>query len=250
MKLENRTILITGGGSGIGFELAKLLSKQSNKIIICGRNEQKLKKAVEEIHHGEYIVCDVSQESDVINLYEKITKKFPSLTVLINNAGFGFEYNPADNVSLFKKASAEIETNYLSVIRMNELFLPLLLKQEEAAIIHITSPLALAPSLSLPTYSASKAALHSYTKWLQQILKGKTVKVFEVMPPVVDTFLSDSLGAKNKMTAGTVARAIINGVQKNKPLIKIGIIKTWVVLNRFVPGLAQKIMNDATKLKQ
>jgi uncharacterized oxidoreductase len=248
MKLENKTILITGGGSGIGFELAKLLSQQNNKVIISGRNEEKLKKAVKEIPNGEYIVCDVTKENDVVSLHQQVSKNFPSLSVLINNAGVGFAYNPADKSSFLKNASTEIETNYLSTIRMNEIFIPLLLNQKEATIVHITSPLALAPSFSLPTYSASKAALHSYTKWLQQVLKGKTIKVFEAVPPVVDTALSVSLGGKNKMTAGSVAKAIIKGIQDDKPVIKIGIIKALFVINRFLPKLGQKLINDSTRL--
>ncbi|HEV8286254.1 MAG TPA: SDR family NAD(P)-dependent oxidoreductase [Chitinophagaceae bacterium] len=248
MKLKNKTILITGGGSGIGFELAKQLSQQDNKIIICGRNEEKLKKAVQEIQNGEYVVCDVTKESDVVKLLEKITKNFPSLAVLINNAGVGFGYNASDP-KLYQKASIEIDTNYLSALRLNEIFLPLLLNQKDAAIVHITSPLALAPSYSLPTYSASKAALHSYTKWLQQVMKGTTVKIFEAIPPVVDTALSVSLNEKNKMTAGSAAKAIIKGIQNDKPIIKIGIIKALFVINRFLPRLGQKMINKATKLK-
>jgi uncharacterized oxidoreductase len=248
MKLENQTILITGGGSGIGFELAKILSKQANKIIICGRDEEKLRKGVSEIRNGEYIVCDITKEKDVLDLYENIKKNFPSLSILINNAGLGFAYS-ANDPKFFQKASLEIETNYLGAVRLNEIFLPLLLKQKEAAIVHITSPLALAPSFSLPTYSASKAALRSYTTWLRRLMAGTTVTVFEAVPPVVDTSLAASLGTKNKMDAGSVARAIVKGIQKNKRVIKIGIIKALFLLNRFVPGLAQKIINDSTGLK-
>ncbi len=173
MKLKNRTILITGGASGIGLELAKILSKQANKIIICGRDEEKLKKGVSEIQNGEYLVCDITSEKDVLDVFENIKKNFPSFSILINNAGVGFEYNASDP-KLYQKASIEIETNYLGAIRLNEIFLPLLLNQKEAAIVHITSPLALAPSFSLPTYSASKAALHSYTVWLQHMVAGTT----------------------------------------------------------------------------
>ncbi len=249
MKLENRTILITGGGSGIGFEIAKLLSLQNNKIIICGRSGEKLKKAIEEIPKGEYIVCDITKGDEVAQLYQTISNKFPSLSVLVNNAGVGFAYDPDNKNPLLDNARKEIETNYLSIIRMNEVFLPLLYKQKEAAIVHITSPLALAPSLSLPTYSASKAALHSYTKWMQQVLKGQTVKVFEAVPPVVETYLSGSLGAKNKMSARSVAKAIITGIRNDQMVIKIGIIKALFILNRLIPKLGQKIINEATKLK-
>jgi len=248
MKLENKTILITGGGSGIGLELAKILSKQANKVIICGRDEEKLKKGVSEIQKGEYIVCDITKEKDVLDLYENIKKNFPSLSILINNAGLGFAYT-ANDPKLFQKASIEMETNYLGAIRLNEIFLPFLLNQNEAAIVHITSPLALAPSFSLPTYSASKAALRSYTTWLRRRMEGTTVRIFEAVPPVVDTALAGSLGTKNKMDATSVARAIVKGIQRNKPVIKIGIIKALFVLNRFIPGLAQRIINDVTQLK-
>src|SRR5690349_18768364 len=113
MKTSNNTILITGGGSGIGFEMAKLFS-HNNKIIITGRDEQRLKTATAALENTSYIVCDVTHEADVSALAQKIENDYPDLNLLINNAGQVFVYDLLEKgINAFEKAQQEMLTNYL-----------------------------------------------------------------------------------------------------------------------------------------
>jgi uncharacterized oxidoreductase len=157
MKTTNNIILITGGGSGIGFEIAKLFSNNNNQIIITGRNEERLKKAVSQLENTTYIVSDVSKKDDVESLVIKIQNDFPQLNEVVNIAGRAFVYNLAKDGNAFEKAEEEMLTNYLSVIRLNEKLLPILSKQPEAAIVTISSIATITPNAILASYAASKA---------------------------------------------------------------------------------------------
>jgi len=188
MNITNKTILVTDGGSGISFEIAKLLSQKSNKVIITGRNEAKLQKAAAQLTNVSIIATDINSETDINKLVDHITTEFGSLDVLINNAGSASAFKLGAEVNAYNKAADEIQTNYLSVIRLTEKLLPLLSKQPEAAIVNVSSIVAFVPGINIPTYSASKAALHSYTRALRYTLALTTrIKVFELMPPLVDT---------------------------------------------------------------
>src|SRR5260221_9153222 len=185
MNITNKTILITGGGSGIGFEIAKLLSQKNNKVIITGRSEARLQKAVAQLTNVNYVACDINSEKDINGLVKKIKEEFGSLDILINNAGQASVYKLDVEVNAYDKAVDEIHTNYLSVIRLTEKLLPVLSNQKEAAIVNVTSIVAFVPGINLPTYAASKAALHSYTQALRYTLaKTTNIKVFELMPPL------------------------------------------------------------------
>ena len=191
MKVENKTILITGGGSGIGYETAKLLSKNNNKIIIVGRNLEKLQKAAASLQNVDAISCDVTDGNAVKALVQQLEMNYPDLSVLINNAGKAFKFDLGVNANAYDKARQEIDTNYLSVIRLTEYLLPLLKTQPEAAIVNVSSIVGLSPRAVVPTYSDSKAALHSYTLSLRKVLaETSNIKVFELQPPTVNTLLA------------------------------------------------------------
>jgi uncharacterized oxidoreductase len=211
MKTTSNTILITGGGSGIGFEIAKLFAANGNKIIITGRNAGKLKKAADLIPGCSYIRCDVTSDSDVDNLIENLSANFGDINILVNNAGEARLHQLNNPGNGFVNAQAEILTNYLSTIRLTEKVLPLIKNNPEAAIVNVSSILALTPSRSLPTYSASKAALHSYTQVLRLSLENTNVKVFEVMPPLVDTEFSKQIPSPDKISPSQVAEEFYAG---------------------------------------
>ena len=224
MELKNNTILITGGSAGIGFEMAKQFSEQGNQVIILGRNEERLQKAAAKLGNVIPIVCDVTREHDVNALVSRITKDFPKLNVLINNAGSASAYKLGVNVNAFEKASEEMLTNYLSVISLTEKLLPVLSIQKEAAIVNVSSILAFAASQNMPTYSASKAALHSYTQILRFTL-GKAapaVKVFELMPPLVNTEFSRAIGGANGIPPAQVATHLLAAIDKDEYEIHVG----------------------------
>jgi len=224
MNTTNKTVLITGGGSGIGFEIAKLFSENGSKVIITGRSEARLRDAVVKLNNADYIVADVTKEDDTEKLVDHIKANYPALDVLINNAGSASAYNLGENAGVFEKAGNEILTNYLSVARLTEKLLPLLNKQAEAAIVNVTSIVALAPAFTIPTYSASKAALRSYTQILRLTLdkQGSPVKVFELMPPLVNTDFSKEIGGENGISPVVVAQDLLNAFETNTYEVKVG----------------------------
>jgi len=221
MKSTNNKILIIGGSAGIGFEIAKLFSTE-NKVIITGRNERRLKEAAAKLKDVTAIASDVSCGQEVDELVKHLYAKHPDLNIVVNNAGKAFVYNvTGDGVDGFSKATEEIQTNFLSIIRLNEKLLPLLRRQPEAAIVNVTSIVAIAPSVRLPTYAASKAALHSYTLSLRYLLAETSVKVFELMPPLVDTEFSAGVNGHKGIKPVIVAEALLEGLEADNVEIRV-----------------------------
>ncbi|WP_461451866.1 SDR family oxidoreductase [Mucilaginibacter sp.] len=223
MNITQKTILITGGGSGIGFAIAKLLSEKDNQIIITGRTEAKLKDAVAKLNNVSYFVADVTKEADVNKLVNYLAEKHPTLDVIINNAGQASVYNLA-NAPAYDNSVAEFATNYFAPVRLIDKLLPTLKTKKEAAIINVTSVLAIAPSYDLPTYSASKFALRAYTQALRFSLKdvNPNVKVFELMPPLVDTEFSAEIGGSNGIPPAQVAEEFVRAVENDQYEIRVG----------------------------
>jgi len=246
MKTVNNTILITGGSAGIGFEFAKALSA-NNKIIITGRNEARLKAAVAKLPNTTGILGDVSDEKDIENLVAVLNKDHKDLNVVINNAGKSAPvYNLATETDAFTKASEEMLTNYLSVIRLNERLLPLLKKQKEAAIVNVSSIVAIAPGGRLPSYSASKAALHSYTITLRRHLANTGIRVFEIYPPLVATEFSAEIGGLvNGIAPSVVAEDLVKGLEENNFDIRVGMTADVYQLYLSNPAQAIAAMSGA-----
>ena len=224
MKTTQNTVLITGGSAGIGFEMATQFSEQGNQVIMLGRNEERLQAAAVRLKNVTAIACDVTNENDVNALVGRINRDFPNLNVLVNNAGNAIVYKLGVNVNAFEKASEELLTNYLSVVRLTEKLLPLLSKQKEAAIVTVSSIVVFAPNQNIPTYSASKAALHSYTQTLRYTLEnsGSAIKVFELMPPLVNTDLSQKIGGANGIPPADVAAELLVAMSKDQYEIHVG----------------------------
>jgi uncharacterized oxidoreductase len=246
MTTQNNTVLITGASAGIGFEIAKSLSEKGNKVIITGRNATKLNEAADKLRNATPLVSDVNNADDVKALVATVTKQFPDLNVVINNAGSAFLYNLIDDSNIFDMAREEMLTNYLSIIRINEALLPLLRKQPEAAIVNVSSIVALVPG-NLATYSASKAALHSYTQSLRFALSDTAVKVFELMPPLVDTAFSAPIGGHNGIPAKAVADALLTALEKDILEIHVGQTKDLYELFLTSPAKALEFMQGSRK---
>ncbi|TPD71192.1 SDR family oxidoreductase [Flavobacterium microcysteis] len=225
MKTSKNTILITGGGSGIGYEFAKIFSQNDNQVIITGRNEEKLNKAAASLKNTTAIAADITKEEDIDRLAQIIAKEYPNLNVLINNAGNASYYDVLElNTDAFAKASDEINTNYLSIVRLTEKLLPVLNSQKESAIVNVSSIVALVPSKTLITYSASKAALHSYTQSLRIALDRSTyaTQVYEIMPPLVNTDFSKEIGGENGISPEIVAQDLLRAFEENQYEIHVG----------------------------
>lgn len=232
MNLTNNTILITGGGSGIGLAIAKTLSPD-NTIIIVGRTKEKLEAAAKDLHNVHTIQADITNEKDVDRLVEEVKINFGGLNILINNAGSAYVYNVAKDGDAYSKAVMEFTTNYFAPIRLSEKFLPLLKQQSEAAIVNVSSIVGFVPGVYLPTYSDSKAALHSHTQSLRyELAKDTQVKVFELMPPLVNTDFSVEIGGReNGIPASDVANDLVKALQEDIYEIRVG--NTGVLYDNF-----------------
>ena len=188
MKKSGNTILVTGGGSGIGQALAQRWHDAGNHVLVTGRRQQALTETIAGRERMKAYVLDVTDAGAVEAFAKQVVAEHPQLNVLVNNAGV---YS-AENVRAHRDiADAEgmIETNLLAPIRMTNALIDHLSAQPDAAILNVSSGLAFVPYPAAPTYSATKAALHSYTAAMRPLLKGK-VEVIEIVPPQVQTELS------------------------------------------------------------
>jgi uncharacterized oxidoreductase len=223
MNITKKTVLVTGGGSGIGYATAKLLSEKGNKVIISGRNAEKLERAAKELR-VDYIVGDVTDAGSVNSLIKRVETDYSGLSVLINNAGVGFVYKLGEGANAVEKARQEFETNYFAPVRLIEALLPQLKKQPEAAIVNITSNVAFHPLVVLPTYSDAKTALHSHSVALRLTLSSDTnIKVFEVMPSLINTDATRDMGGEQHgLPPEVAAEDIYNGISEDRYEIYIG----------------------------
>ena len=246
MKTTKNTILVTGGSAGIGFEIAKLFSSHGNTVIITGRDKSRLQSAAAQLPNITPIAGDVNDPEHVEQLAQKLEKNFPALNVIVNNAGRAALHDLTQDNGLIEKAADEIQTNYLSIVRLNERLLPLLKKQRDAAIVNVSSIVAFTPNHKMSTYGASKAALHSYTQSLRLALaKNSNIKVFEVMPPLVNTEFSQAIGGANGIPASTVAEELMVAFRKDQFELHIGKTAYIYELNRTSPGDALLAMNPS-----
>lgn len=249
MKLTNNTILITGGSSGIGFELAKEFLQRSNTVIITGRDEARLQKARAALPQLHTICSDGGKRNDIDDLYVQISARFPKLNVLINNAGI------MRTINLNKPGSAadiaeEIQPNLVGPIWMNETFLPLLKEQSESAIVNISSGLAFVPLPISPIYCATKAAIHSYTQSLRVQLQRTNVRIFELMPPTTDTALLSGMSEEDRkatkpMNVSELVVAALKGLESDTLEIRPGQANGLRFMNRAAPNFILKQLSKS-----
>ena len=191
MKITGNTILITGGGSGIGRGLAEAFHAKGNQVVIAGRREQLLDETVAANPGMKAAVLDIGNSDAIRTFVEKLKKDYPALNVVIQNAGIMKPENLKEGA--VADAEAMVATNLLGPIRLNAALLPFLLKQQNPVIMTVSSGLAFVPLAMTPTYCATKAAIHSYTQSLRYQLKDTAAEVLELIPPYVQTEL---LGAR------------------------------------------------------
>jgi uncharacterized oxidoreductase len=192
MKLTDNTILVTGGGSGIGRGLAEAFHALGNQVIIAGRRQNVLDKTTEANPGMASLVLDIENPAAIEAFATQITSQHPALNVLINNAGILRPENLTAQQPDLRDAEAMVTTNLLGPIRLTAALLPHLKKQPRATILNVSSGLGFVPLPLAPTYSATKAALHSYTQSLRFQLRDTPVQVVEIIPPYVQTELGGS----------------------------------------------------------
>lgn len=187
MQMNGNTILITGGGSGIGRALAEAFHARGNQVVIAGRRQRVLDEVTAANPGMRSAVLDIEDAGAVRTFAERLGTEFPSLNVVIHSAGI----MRAEDVraGALDDAEATVATNLLGPIRLTAALLPLLERQPHAAILTVSSGLAFLPMAATPTYSATKAAIHSYTQSLRYQLRDTAVQVIELVPPYVQTEL-------------------------------------------------------------
>jgi len=196
MKVAGNTILITGGGSGIGRGLAEAFHCLGNQVIIAGRRESALRQAVAANVGMEYIVFDQDSAGGARKLAGSMRERFPKLNVLVNNAGIQrIEDLTSGDVA---DSEATINTNVLGPMRLTAALMKQLMTQPEGAILNVSSALGMMPAAMMPSYCASKAAMHSYTQSLRYQLKSTAIQVIEIIPPWVQTELQGDRGLNPK----------------------------------------------------
>ncbi|MBV8252114.1 MAG: SDR family NAD(P)-dependent oxidoreductase [Chitinophaga sp.] len=244
MKTTQNTVLITGGSAGIGFQLATLLADAGNTVIITGRDAARLAHAATALPSVHTFNGDITNATDVNRLVAWIKHDFPDLNMVINNAGAASLNDLRADTDTFAKASHEMLTNYLSVIRLNELLIPLLEKQSASAIVNVSSIFAFAPGKKLASYAATKAALHSYTQSLRLWLAPSTIKVFELMPPLVNTAFSAGIGGHKGIPPAEVATAFIEALENDVYEIRVANTEAFYHLSLASPVDALSVLNE------
>ncbi|WP_139923256.1 SDR family oxidoreductase [Hymenobacter sp. DG01] len=188
MNLAGNTVLITGGGSGIGLALAERFQQAGSTVIAVGRREDKLREAQQQLPGLHIRTCDVAQAADRVALAEWARQEFPQLNVLVNNAGIQRRFQLTEEED-WETRRQELVINVEAPIHLTTLLIPHLRTQTNPAIINVTSGLAFAPMAQAPIYSATKAALHSFTLSLRHQLAATPIRVLEVVPSAVNTDL-------------------------------------------------------------
>ena len=194
MELQGNTILITGGGSGIGRGLAEAFHRLGNQVIIAGRRQAVLDQVTATNPGMQAVVLNVEEPEAIKSFTHRMADVYPKLNVLINNAGIQQPENIKDGVQDLSVAEAMVTTNLLGPMRLTAALLPLLRSQSRSTIVNVTSGLAFLPLAGVPTYCATKAALHAYTLSLRYQLRTTTTDVIELIPPYVQTDLGPNHG--------------------------------------------------------
>lgn len=234
-------ILITGGASGIGLELAKRFVADGNQVAICGRDRDRLEAANQSVPQLRIIVADISKEDDRQRLRETMDAELPNLNVLINNAGT-LKVCDLTDPSYLHQLQGEIATNFFGPLSLTSHLLPRLRAQHTALIVNITTGYVFVPSARTASYSATKTALHVMTKALRYQLRNTGIRVVEVMPPAVDTQMASHYkGAE--MSAQDAARAIHRRPLKNEADIVVGLSRVPQFLGRAFPELSFRLLN-------
>ncbi|MFD7256273.1 SDR family oxidoreductase [Streptomyces sp. NPDC059874] len=246
MNLTGRTILVTGGARGVGRELTRQLVGEGAHVVAVGRDREQLDALA--AHHGDRVsthVLDLADPDPVEAFTDELPERYPRLSVVINNAGVQTltDFVREDPRALHPVLRREIAVNLDAVITLSTGLLPHLGRQPSAALVNITSGLALAPKPSAPVYCAAKAALRTFTRALRYQCQdaGSNVHVVDAVLPLVDTDMTRGQGS-GKISAAQAAQAVINGIHRDKAEIYIGLTRQLRAIMRVSPALGYRVL--------
>ncbi|WP_130927627.1 SDR family NAD(P)-dependent oxidoreductase [Pseudomonas sp. Sample_14] len=241
MKLEANTIFITGGTSGIGRALAEALHQRGNKVIIAGRRQTLLAEIAQANPGIDTVQLDINDAQQIKDVAAEVIRRHPSLNVIINNAGIMPFDNAGSGDFNDEQAVGLLQTNLLGPVRVSAAFVEHLKRQPEAYIINNSSVLAYLPLATTALYSATKAAIHSYSLSQRFMLRDSSVKVLEIAPPWVDTDLIHKSGDERAMPLGEFIE---------ETLIKLETATTEVLVDRVLPLRANQGANEHGLIEQ
>lgn len=241
MKLQGKTILLTGGTDGIGLRLARQLREKGAAVIVTGRTPTRIAAANAE--GFEVIPADLAGPEGVEAVVAGLGGR--PIDVLINNAGMGADHDFRVAPPVPEDDERTLWLNVHAPIRLITALMPSLRARAEAAreamIVNVTSGLAVAPNAGAPVYCATKAALRSYTQALRAQLKGTGIHVLEALPPVVDTQMTSARGGA-KLAPEECARQILTAMERGKDEANVGMVKVLQAVHSLSPALARYVM--------
>ena len=199
--MSGNTVLITGGATGIGYSIAKYFHKRGNTIIICGRREDRLKQAAQELQGIHMFKCDVANPDDRMALLKQVSEHFPKVNILVNNAGIQRDIDLTKGLDELDSGDSELRINLEAPVYLSGLFTPLLSHKENATIIHISSGLAfmVERAARCPIYCATKAGLHAFSIAQRIQLEPLGIRIVEIIPPMVESELNMESRRKRNM---------------------------------------------------
>lgn len=236
MEISGKTALVTGGTDGIGLEIARQLKAKGAAVIVCGRRPDRLAAAAGE--GFEALSADLSDQAGVDALLAAVRDR--DLDIVINNAGMGVDFDFNGVIDL-DGSERTVYLNLTAPIRIAAGLVPGLRSRPAAALVNVTSGLAIAPRAGGPVYCATKAGLRSFTKAIRHQLRESNVRVIEVLPPVVDTAMT-AARTGNKMTPQACARAIVEAISADRAEANIGMVRLLKTVHSISPRLAEAIM--------
>jgi uncharacterized oxidoreductase len=248
VKIKGNTVLITGGASGIGLALAEAFIREGNEVAICGRTQSRLDEARARLPQLHTVACDIAGEKGRKYLFDWVTANFGNINILVNNAGIQNVIDFTKGPAQLLEGESEIDTNLAAPIYLSARVIPILLERKEAAIINVSSQLAFVPLAFIPVYCATKAALHSFTLSLRHQLRETSIKVFELMPPRVDTDLGkgprrDGGNMPHAIPTGQVVETTMDALKSDKFEIPVGTANELLSMLKKDPDGLFKIMN-------
>ena len=245
MNLATQSVFITGGTRGIGFELAKAFTARGSKVAICGRSADHVSDAKSQLPDVMASQCDLSDIDALPGFVNRLRLSFGAPTILVNNAGIQFNQSWLESSSAERLAQLKLEVcvNLTSTLALTALLLDDLVRGG-AAVVNVSSLLALKPKRSAPVYCATKAAIRSFSKALRyQLEPYPNVRVVEVVPPLVDTGMTEGRGT-GKISAAQAASEIVRGLEHDLTEIYVGKAKILRLLDRLVPSITARLLRD------
>lgn len=255
MRVRDRVVLVTGASSGVGRELAGVLAERGCRVLLAGRDAERLREAASATG-GVALQADLSSGAGVQRLAEEVRRSHPSVSLLINNAAVQLNYlfAEADPLRAAGDVAREVQTDLIAPVQLAALLLPTLRGVAErtgapSAIVNVTSGLALAPKKTGAVYSACKAGLRAFTLALRFQMDaarrggGPEVRVIEAMLPLVDTPMTPGRG-RGKITAAAAAREIVRGIEDGRDEIDVGKARLLRWLHRIAPSTTQRMFRN------